>query len=170
MSIIRTLIRYGAILGFVLAGPAAGVPPPPPPADTLEAAQSFIRAMTAKDFAAYSDVLAENFTGHKSEKPEPVSRDAWFAEMREAFANESFHVTILHVFQGGATVDGRYRQQVMLVEKVSNFPWRNGVPGDCCAWHLTETLTIADGKVERIESSTLYGTELSDRGRRTDIK
>lgn len=89
--------------------------------------------------------------------------------MRDAFADGSFHVTIMKVFQGSATEAGRHRQRIMLVERISIFRLRGGVPGDCCAWYLTEMLTMDSGKVARIDRSTLYATDLSATGKRTDI-
>ncbi|WP_314716984.1 nuclear transport factor 2 family protein [Sphingobium yanoikuyae] len=162
-------MRYLPFFALLIAAPASAVPPPPPPPAALNAAQTFIAALTSKDLAAYGDALADDFSGYESESQTPQDRAAWLGKMRDAFANDSFHVTIMKVFQGSATVAGRHRQRIMVVERISNFPLRDGVPGDCCAWYLTETLTMDGGKVARIDRSTLYATELSATGKRTDI-
>lgn len=156
-----------AAIGFQC--PAVAVPPPPPFPATLAATQTVIAAMTGKDFKRYEGVFANDFVGHKSESDQIIDRAAWLREMKEAFDNKAFAVTITHVYDGSATIDGKYRPQVMLVERVSNFGLRNGVPGDCCAYYLTETLTFDGGKIVRIDRSTLFHNELSNTGERTDL-
>lgn len=163
----KVMALAAIVLGF--ACPAAAVPPPPPFPDTLAATQAVIAAMTKKDFAGYDSVLANDFVGYKSENGQAIDRGAWLREMKIAFDNKAFGVTITHVFEGAATVDGKFRPQVMLVERVSNFGLRNGLPGDCCAYYLTETLTLDGGKIARIDRSTLFQNELSKTGERTDL-
>lgn len=163
-------MRYLAVLTLFLAAPASAVPPPPPLPEAVDATQAIIRALTVKDFAAYEKLLSDGFVGYKNDGSEQRTREAWLREMAEAFSNPVFSVTIRHVFSGGRSIDGVLRQQVMLVENVRNYPARgNGIPGDCCEYYLTETITFDGGKVMRIDRSPLYDTQLSNEGRRTDL-
>jgi len=163
----RRLPAFAALV----AVPVAAVPPPPPAPGTLEATSATIHALTSKDLAAYEDLLAADFVGHTDDGEKTRTREAWLQEMREAFMNPAFNVTIMHVFQTGATIDGKFRQQIMLVENVDNYVLRsNGIPGDCCGFYLTETITFDGQKVMRIDRSRLYDNMLSATGARTDIK
>ncbi|WP_165912385.1 hypothetical protein [Novosphingobium sp. PhB165] len=155
---------------LVFACPAAAVPPPPPLPDTINAVQAIIAAMTSKDFAGYDHVLADNFVGHKAEANEVLNRESWLHEIHEAFDNKVFSVTVVNVYEGATTTDGKFRPQVMLIERVSNFGLHGGIPGDCCAYYLTETLTLENGKVIRIDRSPLFSSELSKTGERTDLQ
>lgn len=155
---------------LLIAAPAIAVPPPPPMPGTLGAVQAMIAALKRKDLAAYEAVLTDDFVGHGAENDEPFNREAWLRKTKEAFENEALHISILHVFEGGATIEGKFRQQVMLVEHVSNFPLRDGIPGDCCTYYLTETLTLKGNKIGRIDRSTVYWNALSKAGERTDLR
>lgn len=169
-------MRYLPALALFAAlpalAPAIAVPPPPPMPEVLEPTQAILHAMTAKDIRAYDAVLADSFVGYKNgDLSDPQTREAWLKEMTEAFANPAFGVRFMQVFQGSVLVGGKLRQQVVLVEHVSNYALRsNGIPGDCCGFYVTETITIDGGKVVRIDRSPLYDNELSATGERTDIR
>lgn len=168
MNYVRAALLVAASL--FLAHPACAVPPPPPASDTLHAVQAMIRALKEKDLAGYQALLAEDFVARKSEDGPIISREDWLDDMGQAFSNEVLSITILHVYEGSAIVEGAFRPQVMLVEHVSNYALRDGIPGDCCGFYLTETLTLAGAKIKRIERSTLFDNELSQAGARTDLR
>ncbi|WP_134096217.1 hypothetical protein [Novosphingobium sp. PhB55] len=93
-------------IALSFSSPAIAVPPPPPSPGTLTAAQSVIASLTKKDFDGYSRVLTDDFVARKSSDSEPIDRATWLREMKVAFDNPAFVVTITHVFQGATTVDG----------------------------------------------------------------
>lgn len=164
-------MRHFPLLVLFAAVPLSAVPPPPPLPDTLEATQSYIRAVTSKDRNAYDGLLAEDFVGHDGQSEKPQDRATWLRQMSGAFASPGFHVMVLNVFQGGQVVGGQYRQRAMVVQKVTNFATQpNGAPaGDCCVFYLTETITFDGGRIERIDRSPLFENALSKSGERTDL-
>ena len=158
-----------AIAALALAAPVGAAPPPPPLPATLDAVQGFVKALTENDYAAYESVLAQDFEAHKTERDEILDREAWLEEMKTAFENRHFSVKVMRVFEGSAKIDGQYLKQVLLVERASNIAMRGDVPGDCCVYFLTETLTLDGDKIIRIDRSSLFTNELSPEGKRTDL-
>jgi len=153
----------------LLAAPAVCVPPAPPSPDALNAVQGLIRSMNTKDYVAYSGKLADNFVGHAVGEREPQSREVWLRDTRAAFDKESFKVSVTKVYFG-STTHGPFRQQVMLVEQITDFPLLGSLRSDCCSFFLTETLTLEGSKIVQIDRSPLFMTELSTTGERTDLR
>jgi hypothetical protein len=153
-------VRALAPLALLLTVPAAAAPPPPPPTALLDTTQAYIRSLNAKDSASYGSLLAAGFAGYDIDGKGPLNRDRWMKKINDAFASKAFFATVRQVFSDG--------ERIMLIERINHIQLRDGVPGDCCVYHLAETLTLDGGKIVRIDRSPMFDTELSPTGERTD--
>tara|TARA_B100000378_G_scaffold272709_1_gene264623 strand:+ start:719 stop:1231 length:513 start_codon:yes stop_codon:yes gene_type:complete len=157
-------------LAFLAMGSAAiAAPPPPPLPNVAPVAQRYLRALKDRDIKTYGGLLADDFVGADPEQPQLPDRSAWLDETSREFQHPRYSVTPERVFYGSHDVNGRFTQQLVIVERVVNFSFGLVGSPDCCSWHRVETLTLEGEKIAKIERSALYDTELSQTGFRTDI-
>lgn len=164
-------MRKGLMLlcaaSIFLAAPAHAIPPPPPSPDGLKVAQAFIRASIDKDLPLYSSLLSDQFMAADPEANKIVPKAEWLNSMAEAFQNKWLQIKILHVFYGDRIVGTGLQYQIMIVERLANYP--DPPHSDCCTFYRTETLILDGDKVSRLIRSIPFDSELSDTGKRTDI-
>lgn len=157
-----------AALTLSLAIPAIAAPPPPPSDEALTAVQTFIRATKEKDMRVYAGTLSERFVGN-DELAGPATKTEWLDKVSKEFGNARRNVNIIKVFYGTHQAKGKFATRVMLMENANNFSFGGSRSPDCCAFYLTETLTLDGGKIVQIDRSALFETVLSPTGTRTDL-
>lgn len=158
-----------AALTLGLAIPAIAAPPPPPSDEALTAVQTLIRATKEKDVKVYAGTLSERFIGNDDELGGSATKTEWLDKVSKEFGNARWNVNIIKVFYGTHQVKGKFATRAMLVENANNFSFGGSGSPDCCAFYLTETLTLDGGKIVQIDRSALFETVLSPTGTRTDL-